>query len=216
MTDKVDREHIADIMGQYLDLMTELKVRQDSMTLAVSGGLPLHPRIAYEHCYLQLRMICETIALSCLVVHGDIPATKQKKLKKAFEPHVIIGELEKLHPKFYPQPGKQIIGKDGKVVKVQDIEDGYLTKADLISLWAKCGDVLHRGSLKNLELRLNKGGSFQKITSWSQKIVTLLNHHQIALFNSTSQIWVIMQSDIDGNPRANLFELVHGAERHPK
>jgi hypothetical protein len=199
---------IQPVLNLYCDLMEEIKVRQASILLAASGQLPIHPRLAYEYCYLQLRMICELIALGCLVMHGDIPEVSQKKLKKAYAPGVIISELEKLHPNFYPQPGEQVRAKKDALLEVRNLTDGFLTKADLIDLWSKSGDVLHRGSLKNLDLRLKEGGTFVRIGSWCEQITKLLNHHQIALFNSTSQVWVIMNAVEDGKVHASLMALV--------
>ena len=37
-------------------------------------------------------MICELIALSCLTVHGDVPATKAKRLTKAYNADQIVEE----------------------------------------------------------------------------------------------------------------------------
>jgi hypothetical protein len=166
----------------------------------------MHPQMSFEHCFLQLRMICELIALACLVVHGNV-VSKKGNLKKAYKPAEIIHELEKLHASFYPQPGTQVVGRDGKVTEVKNIASGYLTKTELIRLWNQCGGILHRGNLKTLRSRIEPK-SFKGVTDWSQKIITLLNHHQIALFNSTSQIWVIMQSKDDGKVHARYFRLV--------
>lgn len=57
----------------YADLMNEVKVRIAAIDAGTGGLLGALPApIVQEHCYLQLRMCCELIALGCLVAHGDI------------------------------------------------------------------------------------------------------------------------------------------------
>ncbi|HEY3636690.1 MAG TPA: hypothetical protein VGK90_00965 [Rhizomicrobium sp.] len=205
--DQAARDHFDRVVSLYTEIMEEIKLRHLSMSPAMNGELPIHPRTAFEHCYLQLRMICELIGLACLVVHGNISVGK-KSLLKEYKPGAIVSELEKLHTDFYPHPGEQRLNAAGVPIELNEIATGFLTKSDLVRLWNYCGNVLHRGSLKNLQLLLKQGGDFQEIQNWSQKIVTLLNHHQIAIADSTSQIWVQMSNvESGGNVVATLFEL---------
>jgi hypothetical protein len=69
-------------MGQYCALMEEIKRRGEAIRITASGQLAdrIPPRMAEELCYLQLRMICELIALGSLVAHGDIKVTRAKKM----------------------------------------------------------------------------------------------------------------------------------------
>jgi hypothetical protein len=59
-------------MDAYSILMLEAKHRLLAMDTALEGktGLP-RPAIR-EYCFLQLRMLCELIALGCLTAHGDL------------------------------------------------------------------------------------------------------------------------------------------------
>ena len=194
----------------YLRLMEELKRRYNILldVLAVKFSLP--QGIATELCYLQLRMICELIALACLAAHGDIPGARTGKLRKAYAPGIILTELERLHPDFYPTPGQQIRAADGKPKELRSIKSGYLTKKELLKLWADCGDRLHRGSIKNADQL--PVVDFDKIREWEQKIRTLLNHHQIQLQNPKYQLWIIMQAESDGRVHGSLFEKVSDAK----
>jgi len=92
-------------------------------------------------------MVCELIALGCIVAHGDI--TEAAKLKTEWSADTIIKTLEELHPEFYPQPSKQEVKGPGKFV-LQAITSGFLTKTDLLTLNGKCGSVLHRGNFRKL------------------------------------------------------------------
>jgi len=78
----------------YADLMEEVKVRLSAIEAALRGELNLTPRFLEDFCYLQLRMIGELIALSCLLAHGDIPAAQQSKLQTERNADHIIKTLE--------------------------------------------------------------------------------------------------------------------------
>jgi hypothetical protein len=136
-----------DAINLYANLMEEVKVRVESINKSLMGSLAVPAPILREFCFLQLRMICELIALGCLVAHGDIEAAT--KLKGDYAADKIINELKKLHPDFYPKPVKK--ENDYKnSCHVTDITIGFLTRDELVTLTRKCGMVLHRGALKEL------------------------------------------------------------------
>ena len=58
--------------------MEEVKVRLEAVQALIQDSCPLRPEVLYESNYLQLRMISETIALSCLLAHEDLPGVKTK------------------------------------------------------------------------------------------------------------------------------------------
>jgi len=192
--------------------MEELKQRHAAvskvLTDAKSRQFSLSPSMSRELCYLQLRMICELIALGCLLVHGDIPATRTKRMQKAYAADWIIKRLSELHPSFYPIPSVQILDPAGNVVSVEPISKPYLTKVDLISLYAECGGVLHRGTLKDIPPASYKPLDFVRIGKWAAKITQLLNHHQIPMSDGQRQVWVIMHGKDDGQVRYAVMERV--------
>jgi hypothetical protein len=199
-----DREAIG---RSYCEVMEEIKRRSSVVETAINRRTGLPGDIAGELCYLQLRMVCELIAVGCLIAHGDIEATQTKKLRKAYEPDVIIKTLERLHPEFYPQPSKQINDDKGNFAyRVEPITSGFLTKTELIKLWAECGSFLHRGGLKALQSPTPKLFDFNQINAWYAKIVTLLGHHQIQLIDPKLQMWVLMQARQDGRVHYSLME----------
>src|SRR5258706_5208731 len=88
----------------YASLMEEVKLREASAWKVIRGELDLPPPLGREYCFLQVRMMIETMALGCLVVHGDIPATQSNKFLGAYSADQIMKMLEFLHPGFYPEP----------------------------------------------------------------------------------------------------------------
>lgn len=138
------------IIGSYCGLMEEIKRRSMIVTGCLSRPIAdAHP--IYELCFLQFRMICELIALACLVAHGEIQ--EAKALEKHNDARKVLRALERLKPKFYPSPRAQSIDA-GKVLNVPiPIPSDYLTKALLLKLYGRCGDVLHVGNLKDIVSR---------------------------------------------------------------
>ncbi len=175
-------------MSFYCELMQEIKIRDLGIDRLQTSEAPA--QIVYESSYLQLRMICELIAMACLVIHGDIPATKTRKMTSTWSAEEIIKRLSNLHSDFYPRP---VSAEPGNKFKITDITSGFLTKADLLDLNGKCGDRLHRGTVKNVRQRINpQNVSFEQVKKWQRMIGQLLNHHWIKLHDSDDQIGVQM------------------------
>jgi hypothetical protein len=191
----------------YIGFMEQIKARNMAIN-AVGSRMVLQAQpdmIGTEFAFLQFRLICETIALACLAAHGDISQTQQPSIQKAWKPREIMDELEKLNPDFYPFPTKQILGADGKCERTEDVKDDYLTKTDLLKLWAISGNELHMGNLHNIVTKRKKLPSISEIANWNRKIITLLGHHQIQLSDPNYQFWVLMQAEKDGKVHGTLF-----------
>ena len=117
----------------------------------------------------------------------------------------IIRRLERLHANFYPHPIRSSI-TPGRV-HVDRLESGFLTKGELLKL--KCGDVLHRGSLKDLlattqQIQLP---NFADIAEWTNKIITLLNHHHIASVDNLSHFICMLKRAESGDHAAVAIAL---------
>jgi hypothetical protein len=155
----------------YSRLMREAKVRLIGMDTALEGKTGLPNATTCEFCFLQLRMLCELIALGCLTAHGDLQVGKD--LQKAWQADKIIRDLEKLHPEFYPKAAPQ--------------QNEGFTKEELTKLYWRCGDVLHRGTLQTLWSRDGHGDAgIEEIRTWKQKIEAQLGHHTIVMADGTT------------------------------
>lgn len=80
--------------------MWEIKYRVDAIDDVLKGKLCMRQRLAEEFCYLQLRVICEVLAVACLVIHGNLKP--KADLFKTYKASWIISELSKLHPNSSP------------------------------------------------------------------------------------------------------------------
>jgi hypothetical protein len=188
------------IIENYRLLMEEAKMRLDSIDAALSGLITIIPVPGLrEYCFLQLRMLCELIALACLTAHGDIPATKSKKLFEAWAPDRILAELERLHPEFYPIATRDGPPEPGVDRHVMPLETEYLTRAELIRLYALCGGHLHRGSLRSLYKASPWPEDHSDIREWRHKIGALLRQHLIALLDPRVKIVCVLKAADDQN-----------------
>jgi hypothetical protein len=195
----------------YCRIMEEVLIRDELLLntlqhgLAPTDSLALAPEmgkvLAVEVAYLQLRFICELIALACLTAHGDIAGTRTKKVQKEYAADDIIRTLEGLHPDFYPQPTKQADAPDAnRVWQNTPIREGYLTRADLIALYGQCGGQLHRGSARTLA-KGRRTATVQEAANWAHKIWTLLQHHQIQTSDPDAILLILMKGSVTFRPQ---------------
>lgn len=193
----------------YANLMDEVKVRISSINSAALGRLPLPTPLVREFCYLQLRMLCELIALSCLVAHGDITFLLPHKLGKSYSADDILDRLSKLREHFYPSPIRQNVVRrvpSGPAeFRLDGVDPSPLPKDQLLDLYAKTHKCLHRGSLKKLlssETPIDITIHMPEIISWAQKINDLLSTHIIAI--NADKVILCTLRNIDDNNRVQV------------
>ena len=195
-----------DAANVYTSIMEEAKFRALSINTFTGSQSAFPIALLREFCFLQLRMLCELIALGCLVAHGDIEETKAPTLQKAHNAGDILKRLELLHPNFYPVPRNTVFGPGS--VHLADYDREFLTKDDLMTLYGKCGDVLHRGSLRRLLNPKNQlPPDFQDIQGWGQKILNLLSVHTIQRIGGNFLFLTVLEApQVGGNVLVSLAE----------
>jgi hypothetical protein len=204
-------KQMKDALSLYLALMEEIKFRIAYVKDIIHGKNLVAGTIGKDICYLQLRMVCEIIALSSLIAHGHI-RSQNKKLWKKYQADQLIEQMERVHPNFYPQPANYPFGgfptKAGEIrVEPVPLTSGFLTSAALCSLYYECGRELHRGSLKVIFERTGRKVeiNYSPIGKWVDKIVTLLKFHRIRMMNR-QEYWIDMESPhAKGKPYATTM-----------
>jgi len=187
-------------MTAYANILDEARTRILGINTILSGTATLPPWLTAELGYVQLRMLCELVALGCLIAHGDIEETGSKKLQKDFSADHIINRLERLHPNFFPHPITCDFSPAS--IHIERIESGFLTKAELLNLYHECGEHLHRGSLSKIFSPTNpkQPPQIQKVLDWGQKFSVLLSQHHIAsITNRTHYLCFISHHQANGN-----------------
>lgn len=165
------------LLDQYAGFMSEVKLRVFAIEDAANGLLPLHPHLLKEFCILQIRMSCECIALACLTAHEELQETKSNAMQKAYAADQIIKKMEGIHARFFPQPvtGQRIAPGRHHFL---DFEGEYLTQQEILTVYARCGGRLHKGSLKSLKAKAKAPtNDLLEELSTAQKITNLLGSH---------------------------------------
>lgn len=187
--------------GLYANLLEEIKLRFGSINQCTLGKTGLPAPFLKEYCYLQIRMICELIALGCLVAHGDIKEISSKNIQGAWSADKIMSTLEKLHPNFYPLPVKQTRTNSGYHLQAQP---SPLPKEEFLKLYHGCGSMLHRGNLRTLlKGQFPRQVNFPEITSKAQKLSDLLSSH-IIIMRSGEQMFIAMLANSDDDMKAQV------------
>lgn len=200
MTKTVD-----DLRGIYSTIMGEIKLRSEVIKNTLDMTSMMGPGPRCELCWLQLRMICELIALACLAAHGDLAATRTQKLHSAHEADRILKALEKLHPKFFPIPAREIKTREGKVTGYLEAVPGtFFTKADVLKLYWECSAHLHKKPLNEFEVFHVKASEPKKIHTINTKLRGTLAQHRIILSTPNESLWVEMHGGPDMEVRTSL------------
>jgi len=189
----------------YLKLMHELGVRLDLVARACDGRMNLAPPYAFEYCYLQYRRICELLALGCLQLHGDLPAAKTRDAVKEWNAERIMSLLRRNHPHAFPQcvVATKI---DGGWSYVANSKPNALTFSDFKTLYSKCGEVLHRGTIRSIEAErpLDKS-DYDQLIRWSHRIVDLLNQHFINRSVGHGLYFVSLKAEESDGPACSVL-----------
>lgn len=191
------------ISGLYANLMDEVKVRIDCIDRAVRGQTGFPGPIVREFCYGQLRFLCELIALSCLVAHGDIPATRSKRLGKKWSAQDIMDELTKLREHFYPIAVRQKPRRAGfREGEMEGINPPPFPKDALLKLYGECHAKTHRGNVEKLlksATPIDLDTKFPEIISWAQKITDQLSVHIVPISASGDRLMFCILRNMDDN-----------------
>lgn len=199
---------VDDLRYLYSNLMGEIKARCEVIDVAISmdGVLGLGPRA--DLCYVQLRMICELVAIAVLAAHGDLPSTRTKRLQTAYEADKILKHLESLHPDFFPIPATREFDIKGRVRGFKATEVDYLTKQDLMKLYWECGGKLHRGTLDTIGPIGKSQVSLDRIAALNEKIRLLLREHLIILSDPKQCLFVQMSKPPTGDVSTLLMSRI--------
>jgi hypothetical protein len=214
------------VLQPYCSLMQDIKTRVAAMLILAQNRTGLPDPAAFECEQLQIRMISETLAVACLLVHGDVEGARNARLSKAYQADKIMNALEKLHPRFYPRPINQIL-RDGVPVAIEDIKEGFLTKEEMLKSYREAAGFLHVGSLNEFLANERAISDRQSVRAWARTLTMLLSHHCIFLADEPDgteslkfadgepapkfQIIVQMRTGADERPQATVFQTIRQA-----
>lgn len=193
---------------KYANVMNEVKRRTSVIYSFLNGEKnAMYNVVNIELMCLQIRKILELIALGSLVANQRTFLKKVNNLQKMWNAKLILQDIEKLNPDFYPKPIAEKPSKyDGVVNDIIDVKEGFLTKENFIKVYDKCGKILHA------ENPLGSGIDYQyyekHIPIWMSQIKRLLNAHTIKLLNDKNMYLVHMQEDGREEVSVYVFEQI--------
>lgn len=193
---------------KYCDLMEEIKRRTSVIDFFLSGaGHALFEPTTLESIGLQVRKILELIAMASLVANKRAYSKVYSDFAKSWNAEYLLKDLARVNPDFYPKPLVEQPSKDPRVKNHPVAREGdYLTKEEFIKVYKKCGAIMHASN--PLGRKLSYEYYKKKIPEWRQKIVNLLNNHQIRLVNDTGFYRIHMKEDRDDKVHFYKFEVV--------
>jgi hypothetical protein len=147
-----------------------------------------------EFGFLQLRFVCDLVALAILAAHRPYGLTD--KLMESWHARRALHDLSLLNPLSFPRPAKVSRTPEGITINVSD--EGALQRRDLEDIYNKCGRMLHRGALKHI-LGQGKAYDIGKLNGWAARIGALLAHHVLMILDEGLILVVNLTSGPDGS-----------------
>ena len=194
-------------LGLYQDCLYEIKKRTEVIGDHINRKTTeKYLIIEVETVCLQFRKILEKIMLMSLVANKEAYAEQNDKYVKHYHAERIMRDLERINPDFYPVPLIRI-KKDNDYDELKHVENGYLTKEELIRIYEICGGMMHAQNPFSVVKPVED--LQRKFPVWLTKIVRLLNHHEITLIGGELMVVALMERDDNGLPQAVIFENVN-------
>ena len=166
------------ITALYSSLMGETKARIDAIGAAVKqlreNPEQLNRFLQLEFCYLQIRMVCEAVALGAVFVHEPLGLTGD--IRKAYNAGKIFELLTKVNPRCFPIPVKV---QSAAGVKQVSLESSRLTKERLTKIYRACGEALHRGSFNRILKDSSLRHDIDLVDDFYKEIILLLRGHGV-------------------------------------
>jgi hypothetical protein len=163
----------------YLSFMQELKTRLHAvhgmLTALPSGGGALGFLTA-EACFLQVRFMCELLALASLSAHEPIGLTK--KLKRAWHADEIFAALATINSRCFPAPIR-LEGPTQAGLKFHVLPTTGLQRGDLRKIYNECGRSLHRGAILSALRGEPRRYDLDVLNGWCRSISQLLAEHVV-------------------------------------
>lgn len=197
----------ANPMAHYSAHMADIKQRIAAVRQFTHGKVSLgRDDFDAESICVHIRKILEAIAFGSLLAHRDAYEAAHKDIEKTWRAKAILDRIEAAHPKFYPEPMTPHLIEEGRW-HMEPRSDGFLTRAEFVTLYDKCGDILHMWNPFRPGPRHVDFG--RSIDEWCDLIENLLRHHVIWMKADVEpgDGWLVdMENAADGKVHVMRFE----------
>ena len=193
----------------YLTIMEEIVFRTNVIDGLVSKEINMkYKATQIETMVLQVRMIIELITLGSLAANKPVFEENLQKFKKLYRPKDILRDIERLNPKFYPEPIVHIQATDdSQKGKFVHLKSGFMNPDELIEVHGRCGDMLHAKNPYGKGIDYSDYNHYEGIViNWVKRIKTLLNTHLIKPLDQNRIYKVWMLDKETRRPRMQTFQ----------
>ncbi len=168
------------LVGEYQTFIVEIFRRLDAVSESMAELLsdPLHAN-AWQNadfCWLQIRKICEYLALGIVLAHhrdGDGVEDLTK-----WRPRDLLAEANKLSD--HPTPTPIALEKNENGNQIMPLSKPVQGKA-LSAIYGKCSELLHVGSLDRILKDQMPAYDIGQLQNWVQGFNALLRNHVLLL-----------------------------------
>ncbi len=124
-------------LNLYCTLMMEVKVRIEIVTKMLKGKTTFdYSPITIEFLCLQIRKILELISMGSLVINRNEFEAIGKKYESYWNAKLILQDIERLNPDFYPVPVVEVSPKIP--IAMKDLitkTTGFLTRDEFVKVY---------------------------------------------------------------------------------
>jgi hypothetical protein len=170
------------------------------------AGHALYQPTTIESLCLQFRKILELIAMASLVANTKEYSRVHKDFQRHWNAELLLKDLERVNPRFYPQPIKEITSKKpGIKTEQEELKEGVLTRKEFIKIYKKCGAILHADNPLG---RSSNYKYYERVMpEWLSKIIALLNCHNVRLVDQ-DRFWLIHMTENDDEVHYYEFKAI--------
>ena len=182
-------------LDMYCALMNEVKKRTQAITDMLRGRTTTSFRSTnIEFMCLQIRKMLELISMGSLVLNKDEFETIGKKYEDFWNAKLILQDIERLNPDFYPIAITEVKSqRPGVANDLVNKTSGYLTREEFVKVYDKCGKMMH--SYNPFGSHYDFDYYEKKIAVWEDLIIGLLNSLLIHLKGVDGFFLIHMQED---------------------
>ena len=175
-------------LSEYAKRMQEIVRRTAAINrIRQASGLGLPWIVVVEVTYLQLRHILELIATALLVVNKAAVSASGSQQIRSWHAINILDAIEDVNKEFYPKPLNRERKNAEGFMPLKDIKGDVLTKEKFVTLYRKCGGILHTQNpfATKKSVRYQTSDECKKLLAeadqWQFRIIGLLTQHEFRL-----------------------------------
>jgi hypothetical protein len=182
----------------YITLMEEMKVRHEALVKSLLRIAEEEAEdeqfLLAEFAYLQVRRICELLALAVLAAHNTLPEARASDSLRLWNAEAVFKRLGRINPLGFPRPFVAERQENGGL-HFNPIDRPLLDREGLCRIYNQCGDRLHVGKLGALLKGDRKVYDIAELRYWCAAIAQLTSQHMVAMPGFHQMLIVTLQPD---------------------